>query len=101
MGKSLQTRREPGRYFSHKSNLPLFKGLCLIDMSMFLEAIDIFLKYSLCVSIAQVDYVTQNKNSSLGKNTQVESQSETVRQEWLFWNDFQHRYNLNNVISHK
>lgn len=101
MGKSLQTAREPGWYFSHKTNPPLFKGLCLIDVSMFLEAIEIFLKYSLCVSMAQVDYVIQNKNSSLGKNTQVESQSEVAHQESLFWNNFWHRYNLNNVISHK
>ena len=101
MGQCIQTALEPGWYFSHKKNLPLFKGLCHVDASVFLETIDIFLKYSLRVSMAKVDYVIQNKNSSLGKSIQIQSQSEIVNQERLFWNNFLHSYNLNNVISQK
>lgn len=101
MGKSIQIALEPGWYFSHKTNLPLFKGLYHVDASVFLKTIEIFLKYSVHVSMAKVDYVIQNENSSLGKSIQIQSQSEIVHQEWFFWNNFLHRYNLNNVISQK
>jgi len=79
----------------------LFKGLYHKDTSMFLDTIEIFLKYSLCVSMAIVDHVIQNKNSSLGKSIQIESQSKIVHEEWLFWNNFLHRYNVKNLISSK
>lgn len=72
MGKCIKAALEPGWYFSRRTNLPLLKGLCHVD-AVFPETTEIFLKYSLPLSMAKVNYVIQNKNSSLGNSIQIQS----------------------------